>query len=220
MSGFEYSYDILWSPQAAGFVEGDIGDRSPGEYVQDLISDLHRRPMFAALVEAAGEVEPYDRVLGFDEDTPTGMTFTTGGIIAVRLADYYLTGSQRQAISRYETGIAVSYEVEQPGFAEIQDSSGTAHMELAAEGWRLAEPAFGGLFDAWEDDICPDVAKQMYLRNGFGYLIYIASQLHQEQLRAELEDAATLAEFDSIDWEDELAKLTNGQLPGDAPREW
>lgn len=220
MSERQFSYDTLWSPQAAGFVEGDIGARSPDDYVSELIEDLKRRPMFATLVSVANEVEPYDRVLGFDDQAPTGMTFIAGGIIAVRLADQYLTAAQRQAIRRYETGIAVSFDVGDSGFADIQDDSNAAHMELGAQGWRLAEPAFGDLFEAWEDDICPDVSKQMFLRNGFGYLVHIASMLHQQQLRAELEDAVTRAEFGSIEWDDEFARLAEGNLPGEAPREW
>jgi hypothetical protein len=158
---------------------------------------------------AAAEIEPYDRVTGFPEPAECAQAFCDGATPAIYLAQKYLTLIERDDMAYQEIDIFCPTDEGSPEFADQQEASYFAHMEIAGKGWALAEPAFGDLFEEWEPSACPDVSKQIYLRSGFGFVIYLASQIHHKTLAKELEFLADEVATEEFDWDAALAGLAS-----------
>jgi len=215
-----YRFELMWADEAAGLLRAEQASASAEDYIQRLLGLVSDELLFDRLRSAAAEIEPYDPATGFDDEFPAANAFIRGAAPAVRLAQRYLQPIQRDDMYAYDLGIEICCDEADPRFAEIQEASNREHMKVAADGREIAGPALWSLLEEWEDEICPDVTKQVYFRNGFGFVIYLASQTYKLNGHYEVEELAERAESGKFDWDLELARLVAPDgLPEEPPKE-
>lgn len=202
-----YRFELMWADEAAGLLRADQGSANAVQYLNGVLTSVQREPLFVKISSVAAEIEPYDPATGFDDDFPAANAFVRGAAPAIRLAQRYLQTAQREDMFAYDLDIETCNNEADPRFAEIQEASNREHMKLAADGREIAGPALWALLDEWEDEICPDVTKQVYFRNGFGFVIYLASQTHKLNAHLEIGELAQQVESGKFDWDLELARL-------------
>lgn len=202
-----HRFEMLWSEEAAAALDADRGGAAPLEYARGLVGQVRDVHLYDRVSRGAAEVEPYDPVTGYDPEFLAANAFTHGGVLAVRLAQLYLTPEQREGVYGFELGIETCTDIDDPNYAAKQEVSTIQHMKVAADGWEIAGRAFADLLGDWEDDISPNIRKQVYFRNGFGFIIFLAHcarNLDQLLECEELEDTINTGE---LDWDAELANM-------------
>lgn len=209
MTKDSYDFEVLWSPEAADCLRQQQQERvlDPADFIADLARGMRRYPLFRLLSEVAMEVEPYDHILGYDAEEPTSDAFLDGSVPALFIAYKYLNSKQRRAMYQIDTGIYIPTKEEDGSrYVELQHESEFAHMDLAARGWRLAEPVFSELFEEWEDDVCP-VAYQAAFKSGFGFVVYLAQQADILQDRQAMERELRRVSSEGYDWDAAAAQM-------------
>ncbi len=181
------------------------GSHRCDRYLEELSERYSEKDVMVLLSGTAELIEPVDRDLGQDSDFPAANAFYRGGLIALRIAEGVLGEDFSEKIAECKLEIAdPSSDDEFEEFHQV--ASGLA--DIGAIGYEDAG-AYRDFIEEIEDEICPDIRMQSYMRRGFGLI------MHQMHKYLEIKQAKEVAareqelegELTEVDWNKELSKL-------------
>jgi hypothetical protein len=195
----------LLTPQSQELIRREAADfQTPLDYTFSLAVNNIGKPLATKLTTASEIIEPYDADLHevVDRESDNRDAFIRGGLLAVRLCYEYFGPNFQDEMSDYEHDLTPLPDTNNPSYPELRKNRTEALIEFAEDGWRVAEPEFGDLFEQWEDMIVPKMSAQYYLRPGFGYIVKLASKV--EEVIADKLEAIAVAPPDA--WDDALTR--------------
>lgn len=172
----------------------------PLDYVQHLAYRYQSQLLLHDVMQTAMIVEPQDRTLEPDLQVRRAKAFFTGFVLGFRVADKFLP----KDFFRYMRSTQSVDPSDDTPHGVHEAAAGI--MESGARGYADAKP-YHDLFEDWEDQLCPEVDTQPYLKPGFGLLVSmmrVAEAEHGLESMAQLLDNAPP---DGLNWDNEFKKL-------------
>ncbi|HMS23558.1 MAG TPA: hypothetical protein PKB09_02010 [Candidatus Saccharibacteria bacterium] len=195
----------LLTPQSQDLIRREADDfDNPRGYTFSLAVTNIGKPLTVKLTQASEIIEPYDPDLDgvIDKDPVYRDAFIRGGLLAVRLCYEHFGSNFRGEMRDFEHGLEPLPDPKDPFYPESRKDRTEALREFSEDGWKVAQPTFGDLFEQWEDIVVPDISAQYYLRPGFGYIVQLASKA-EEVIASKLEAVASAP---SDAWDDAMTR--------------
>lgn len=181
-------------------------------YLQELAEAYEDTDAMTLLITAAELIQPLDRSQGGSDNLNASAAFCRGGLIGLRLAHGILGDDFSENITECKFDI-VDADMSDTLEAQHQIASGIA--DIGARGYEDADP-YQEFIEEIEDELCPDVRMQPYMRRGFGVIMYQVNKF--QETRSYAEDMAALEIFareqaPDYDWDKAFAEYLGNETP-------
>lgn len=183
--------------------------KGPERYLEVLAKRSSGMNLLRYFQEIAIAIEPRDRVLGADPHLETASAFFTGAVFGVRIATGFLPG---QTLRNMPNVPITKLSENEDALQAVHDTVSDI-LDCSERGYAAAS-AYHELFEEWEDVVCPDVAKQPFLKRGFGLVIYMMQEAQKAVEVAELQAQYDAIPPDGANWDSEFIELFGDEPEG------
>lgn len=174
----------------------------PAAYVEFLREQYNQSPLASEMLrKIAGYLQATDPALGVDETYPTSWAFYKGALLGMRVVEAVCGPEFFERIRNTTIQAVDPTKATDPRQLVYQQAS--IFIQTGSQGYQSAD-VYHELFEAWEDELVPDVRTQMFVKYGFGYVHSLAQRA---MVQADLE--AMQIGIESTDWDAEFANLLN-----------
>lgn len=154
-------------------------------------------------------IEPIDETFGVDPEQPAATNFYRGNIMGLRVIET----AQGTPFLQHVIGAILNTDFA-PGEVEpVTRRAAQAELmrSFGDAGLRAGDPNVE-IANSWEDQICPDIRVQNYLRSGFGFMLHVSHEIIRIdadlQREADLQVMYNQVHFDGDrDWTAGLGEL-------------
>lgn len=194
-------FDHLGAHDPVALLEKDRKQRPDIEqYLGHLMMRYASEKWMDILTDLAYFIQPVDRVLGIDEEFMIGNAFLRGSILGLHVVTQCLPPEVKQNMPRVH--LASPPDTTDPQQARFEISASI--MDAGDRGFGLY-PRLSNLIESWENEIIPAPQSQIFVRRGFGVMMYAMTEAGELLAREHIAEGVR----QGVDWDSELRDLLN-----------
>lgn len=170
------------------------------QYVGHLMMQYESERWMNVLTGLAYFIQPVDRILGIDEELLVGNAFLQGSVLGLHVISQCLPPEVKYTMLQIH--LAEPIDTTDPEQARFEFSSSI--MAVADKGFSMY-PELSKIIESWEDEITPDPRNQIFVRRGFGIMMYAMTEADEQLARKSIAQAVR----EGVDWDSELKMLSS-----------
>jgi hypothetical protein len=206
MSEFQQPPELLKDVTNVVFEEA-AGYRNIPHYVYNLGLIYRRYSWWRLMSDFVREVDPIDSLGQKDPQKTVTKNFLHGTLLGLRVAHHARNAEFLEAIARgvFHTDFEAVLE-EAEGERErnglfIETIKGMGQQGLAAGDPNVT------VIERWESQLCPDIATQSFLTDGFGFTLHVSHEVGRILTTQAIKQQADALADDQFDWNSGWAEL-------------